>query len=309
VVFACVPLTLQELSESLKIRTDEGLDVYDLDVLIKYRYGSFFSISSNSRQVSEGYRITLSLDGQPSSSTTSSRAPRYDNPKDPEICFDFTNDEESNTIPESEFSKYYVHLSHASIGDFFNSLEQQADLGFQIHRKEAHLQMLTACFRMYCDSSVYETCKDGIAAQYGIYVFNHFLAIIEDLGKDEKIMVAEQLIQMFEDESIATRWVIPYIPHLVQVFFVQTWSKAKLAKFFQDEDVLQHFDPDSKEGQWIRNTAVSPIGFQLKQLAQVCATQWLKGDREILDTHPQEEIIFLHNYLLRVSNYFFSCSF
>ena len=133
--------------------------------------------------------------------------------------------------------------------------------------------MLTACFRIYCDSSVYETCKDGIAAQYGTYVFNHFLAVIEDLGKDEKIMVAEQLIQMFGDESIATRWVIPHLPHLVRAFFVQTWSKEILAKFFQDEDVLQHFDPDSKEGQWIRNTAVSPIEFQLQQLAQVCATQ------------------------------------
>ena len=152
---------LRELGDGLRIRTADGLEVYDLEEKIN-KYASFFSLT-NARGGSVEKKATLSLE-KATRSDTALESARLDlkttDQRGPGTLEDPQGDDDDHT----QYPKLKVSVRHASITEFFKSQDQDEHGSIYVDEDTARIQILKTCLRVSLNSSDPAITK---AALYG----------------------------------------------------------------------------------------------------------------------------------------------
>lgn len=225
---------LRELGDSLRIRTADDLEVYDLEGKIN-KYASFFTLT-NARGGSIEKKATLSLE-KAGSSDTAPESARVDlkttDKRTPETLGDPHGDDDDHT----EYPKLKVSVRHASITEFFKGKDEHGSI--HVDGDTARVQILKTCFRVYCDHELFQSCdyQDGLV-RYAEYTFEHLpLVDLSKVNKEEKLEIAMLLIQLFRDEKTVQRWV-SCNRHVLQKYLLdQNDFVTALHRWYKDSDV------------------------------------------------------------------------
>jgi len=297
VLHAQRPLYLRELGDSLRIRTADGLEVYDLEGKIN-KYASFFTLT-NARGGSIETKATLNLD-RASSSDPAPQSTSVDlkimGKRNPGI-FEGPDDHDDDYI---EYPKLKVSIRHASINEFFKGKDQRDHGAIHVDADLAQIQILSTCLRVYCDPKLFRSCnyQDGLV-RYGGHIFDHLpLVELSKVNKKEKLDITMLLIQLFRDEKTLNRFVRINRSVLRMYLLDQNNFVAALHQWYKDTDVQEHYrTEDPTILQWLNLMISVPNKEQLRPVALACARNWLQAD----NWYYCQEISFLHQYLRMVS--------
>jgi hypothetical protein len=303
VLYAQRPLYLRELGDSLRIRTADGLEVYDLEGKIN-KYASFFTLT-NARGGSIEKKATLSLEKAGSSDTAPESALvdlKTTDKRTPETLGDPYGDDDGDDDDDddTEYPKLKVSVRHASITEFFKGKDQDEHGSIHVDGDTARIHILKTCLRVYCDCELFQSCdyQDGLV-RYAEYAFEHLpLVDLSKVNKEEKLEIAMLLIQLFRDEKTVKRWVRSN-KHVLQDYLLdQNDFVTALHRWYKDTDVQEQYEAeDPTILPWLNLMTSVPIKEQLRPIAIACARDWLQVD----NWNYGYEISFLRQYLHRVS--------
>jgi hypothetical protein len=290
-------LYLRELGDSLRIRTADGLEVYDLEGKIN-KYASFFTLT-NARGGSVEKNATLSLEKAGSSDTAPESARvdlRATDKRTPDTLEDPRGDDDDDT----EYPKLKVSVRHASITEFFKGKDRDEHGSIHVDGDTARIQILKTCLRVYCNHELFQSCdyQDGLV-RYAEYAFEHLpLVDLSKVNKEEKLEIAMLLVQLFRDDKTVRRWVRSN-RHVLQKYLLdQNDFVTALHQWYKDTDVQEQYEAeDPTILPWLNLMTSMPIKEQLRPVAIACARDWLQVD----NWNYGSEISFLRQYLHMVS--------
>jgi hypothetical protein len=308
VVCAVRPIHLREIDQILQMRSSEGLRVFDLERLIKYRYASFFTISTHYGFAvgDDAARLKLDDDASPDDEKFKETSlPRAENHSDTDSSGSLTggDSDDAESDPPAELPRWRVMLAHVAIRDFFCGNDQSVDAAVHVDVKQAQIWMLRACLMSICEPEIFEKYH-VFATGYAVEFFGHVRSIkVADVEVQERCKIAGYLIQLFRNTSTASRYLGDVMFNVTDDMFGGDCSDENvqaLLRWYNDPDVLEHFESDEAVKNWVEEVTTSPIEKLPSVFAVICARRWLvEGQSEI-----EDEIAFLHFYLLKVHTFF-----
>ncbi|KAI9703104.1 MAG: hypothetical protein M1820_005976 [Bogoriella megaspora] len=295
VLHARRPLYLRELGDSLRIRSQEGMEVYDLEAKIN-KYATFFTLTNARGGPVRGFE-TLNLGTIHGASQDIHVIPAIGQPPNQKgIGSDNGTNKDRDGGELADYPKLKVSVRHASIADFLTNKDQSPTSAIGTSTNTAQLQILLTCLNVYADEELYETCsrEDGLT-RYARLTFEH-LPLIDpsDVRQGEKLEVVRLLVSWFRDEKIVGRWAKTSRGKIREYLLEQSAFIAALHKWYADGDVQRHYEKQDPEVlAWLKLMLESPLKVQLRPVAMLCARNWLLVD----NWRYEPELAFLMRYL------------
>lgn len=289
------------------MRSSEGLPVFDLERLIRYRYASFFAIATHYGLAVGDDAASLKLDDDASldeENFKETSLPQAENHSDTDSSSSLTggDSDDAESDPPAELPPWKVMLAHVSIRDFFCGNDQPVDAAVHVDVKQAQVRMLRLCLMAICEPEIFNKYHEFVG--YAVEFFGHLRSIkVADVEVQERCKIAGYLMQLFRDTPTASRYLEKYGFEVTEEMFSEDCSDENvqaLLCWYNDPDVLEHFGSDEAVKSWVEEVTTSPIEKLPSVLAMICARRWLvEGKNEI-----EDEITFLHFYLLKVHTFF-----
>jgi hypothetical protein len=278
---------LQELSDSLRFREVEELEVYDLDRLVQYRYASFFTITN--------FRGGPLQTNAPRAGNLSSNS----NDAEPTVLDDAATDNKDED--EEVFSMapgFMVKVAHASIAEFFQGSDQEPGSTIRVNVAKAKIKITETCLRTYVDPKIFSVCDTPYGfVRYATHIFEHLPTLdLTVLDKEEKKRIADLLVPFFKDKDIIARWVKSGRHSITIDLLISNDFTSAVCRWYQDPDVRASYMNDDATLEWLDLVTSEPLQELIKPVALECARRWLQDS--ITDWYC--EVQFIHAYLFKV---------
>ncbi|KAI9680348.1 MAG: hypothetical protein M1829_001234 [Trizodia sp. TS-e1964] len=287
------PLTLGELQTILKLKSADGLGMIDLESKLRRRYASFFVLMRDDGKTTEEFQAHLKrLSSTPDSEDEDSEAPI--DPLGSHQNSEVIDDESEETDITSDPATTIVRMSHASLGDFFRSKDQQA-VAVGVNINNAELMLAKSCLASLCDESKYllegaQTFNFYAATNFQTHLSNVEISTVK---VEDKLLVFNYLKELFHGGAATKRWGAD--ASLIRNNWLYTDQYIAVArKWLTDADVEKSLD--STDAAWVKEIGSGNSERLLKPLAMVFATEFLQD----LTWEPTGPFLFIHGYLEKV---------